>query len=78
MDMPVYDEPGEIIGPDGKPIPIGPDGMPMFPEEQPQGFFAKLLAKPWILVGAGLVLVVVVVLVIRRVRKKKEEKGLEF
>lgn len=78
MDMPVFEEPGEIIGPDGKPIPIGPDGMPMFPEEEPQGFMSKILGKPWILVVAGIVLIGLVVLVIRRVRKKKEEKGLEF
>ena len=78
MDMPVFEEPGEVIGPDGKPVPIGPDGMPMFPEEEPQGFMAKLLAKPWILVVAGIVLIGAIVLAIRRVRKKKEEKGLEF
>ncbi len=78
MEMPPFEEPGEIIGPDGKPIPIGPDGMPIMPEEQPQGFFAKLLAKPWIPVVAGVVLIGVIVLVIRRVRRKKEEKGLEF
>ena len=78
MEMPPFEQPGEVLGPDGKPLPIGPDGMPIFPEEEPQGFFAKLLAKPWILAIAGVVLVGAVILVIRRIRKKKEEKGLEF
>ena len=78
MEMPPFEQPGEVLGPDGKPLPIGPDGMPIFPEEEPQGFFAKLLAKPWILAIAGIVLVGAVILVIRRIRKKKEEKGLEF
>ena len=77
-EMPPFEQPGEVLGPDGNPLPIGPDGMPIFPEEEPQGFFAKLLAKPWILGIAGVVLVGAVVLVIRRLRRKKEEKGLEF
>jgi len=78
-DMPPIEEfPGEVIGPDGKPIPVGPDGMPIIDESQEKGFIGKIWSSIWGKLGAGILLIGVVIFVIRRFRKKKEEKGLEF
>jgi hypothetical protein len=71
------DNPGEVIGPDGKPVPLGPDGQPL-PIEPDKGIAAKVIGSIWGKIGIAVVVLGIVVAIILRIRKKKHEKGLEF
>jgi hypothetical protein len=74
---PMPDNPGEVIGPDGKPVPLGPDGQPL-PIEPDKGIAAKVIGSIWGKIGIAVVVLGIVVAIILRIRKKKHEKGLEF
>lgn len=78
IDMPMMEMPGEILGPDGLPLPIGPDGLPIMGEQPPTGIFGQLLARPWIIAIAVLVLIAIAVFVVLRIKKKKADKSIEF
>jgi hypothetical protein len=74
---PPPDVPGEVIGPDGKPVPLGPDGQPL-PAEGEKGIVAKIIGSIWGKIGIGVIVLGIAVIIILRVRKKKQEKGLDF
>ncbi len=63
---------GMIIGPDGMPLPMGPDGMPMNPEGMPGEGFDFFSPLMWTVYGVVVVGGVVTFILIRkRIKKKK-------
>ena len=74
---PMPENPGEVIGPDGKPVPVGPDGQPL-PAQGDTNLFAKIFASIWGKIGIILIVLAIVTVVALRIRKKTREKGLEF